>query len=181
MAKRNSVKAHAFLTIRVNSFDVRSSAGINIFLKGTYPDFVSEEERVFISTSHLTIRGECTLPRDRVGQKFEVLVYGQNARRSQLKVEDIHNRDDDRVPVYRMIRGKRVPVFDVPRGIATIERRRDDGVWSAWVPVEPHLITDMLVVLGLARKSFLSIHERKFERRRWIQDFALQTNDPSEE
>jgi hypothetical protein len=181
MSKRKSAETHTFLSIRVDSYDVRSAAGISIFLVGTASDYLSEDEDVFDSQTHLTVRGECIDPKERYGERYEVLVHGERASHPRLKVKDIHATDKDDLRVYRTRYGRNMPVFNVPRGIATLERRRDDRVWSAWVTVEPNLVTDMLIVLSLNRQSYLSIHEKRFERRRWIRDLSLQTTDPSTE
>jgi hypothetical protein len=72
-------------------------------------------------------------------------------------------------------------VYDIPHGLAVIERRRSDGAWTASVPVEPKLVTHMLILLGHGSQTYLSIHERRLERRRWIRSISLQTTDPAKE
>ena len=43
------------------------------------------------------------------------------------------------------------------------------------------MISDMLILLGQKRRLYLSIHERKAKRARWVYGIALQTTDPAEE
>jgi hypothetical protein len=72
-----------------------------------------------------------------------------------------------------------VPVLDLPTGVTTIQRRRDDYVWNAWVFAEPRLVTDMLVILASGRSTFLSLYEKMVNRERWITSVSLQTADPA--
>jgi hypothetical protein len=72
-------------------------------------------------------------------------------------------------------------VLDFPTGLTTIEHRRGDHVWAAWVFVDPRLVTDMLMILISGRSTYLSLYEKKADRRRWITDVSLQTSDPAAE
>jgi hypothetical protein len=180
MSKRKPAEIYTFLTILVKSYDVRSEIGINYSLKGSL-DLVSDEAAVFESSSHLTIFGECIAPKERAGDSFEATIYGQRATRRNLKVKDIRKRDVYERPIYKTVRGLSIPVYNVPSGVAVLERRRSDHVWSAWVACEPELVTDMLIVLTTNQRTYLWMHEKRFERRRWLQSVALQTNDPNAE
>jgi hypothetical protein len=43
------------------------------------------------------------------------------------------------------------------------------------------MITQMLVLLGNVRPLYLHVHERKFDRTRWIDGLNLRTTDPRED
>jgi hypothetical protein len=83
--------------------------------------------------------------------------------------------------MYRITRGLRVPVLNLPPGVTTIDRRRSDNVWAAAVFVEPRLVTDMLLILAGSRQTYLSLYEKKADRRRWVTNVTLQSSDPTAE
>src|ERR1022692_2772581 len=97
--------------------------------------------------------------RSRVGFNIHLLgrlrddLLGERASRSPLRIKDIHARDKNESHMYRIVRGQQVPVLNIPKGVTTIERRRSDNVWAAWVFVEPRLVTDMLLVLAAGRQT----------------------------
>jgi hypothetical protein len=109
------------------------------------------------------------------------MLYGQRTGRATMRVKDFHSRDKNGSRLYRTYRGESVPVLDLPAGVTTIQRRRDDHVWNAGVFVEPRLVTDMLLILASGRSTFLSLYEKKADRERWITSVSLQTADPAVE
>jgi hypothetical protein len=55
------------------------------------------------------------------------------------------------------------------------------GIWTAWINVLPRLVSDMLAILNTSRPTWISLHETKYGRVRWIRDISIQTTDPAEE
>jgi hypothetical protein len=152
-----------------------------VYLLGRLRDHIADDTEVFESTTQLIVRGIFSEPKDRVGEDIELTLHGQKTTRQNLQVKDIHARDKNDHHLYRTYRGGKVPVLVMPTGIATIERRRSDHVWAAWVFVQPRLVTDMLMILVSGRATFVSLYEKKADRRRSITDISLQTADPSAE
>jgi hypothetical protein len=178
---RKPTEEYAFLTIRVESHDVNLTAGINSHLFGVTAHYINRDAAVFESTTRLDIHGVCTDPTERAGQQCHITLYEESPSTSALRVKDIHAKDKHDAPKYRTNRGKHTPMYDIPDGLAVIERRRSDGAWTAQVPVAPKLVTHMLILLGHTRQTYLFIHERRLGRRRWIRSISLQTTDPATE
>jgi hypothetical protein len=44
--------------------------------------------------------------------------------------------------------------------------------------VAPRFVQDALAILHLARPLYVSLHERKRDRARWVQGLTVQTIDP---
>jgi hypothetical protein len=166
---------------RVESYDVRSSVRFNIHLLGQLRDVLPDDAEVFESTTVLTVRGMFYEPAPRSGEHVELTVYGERTTRSPLRIKDIQARDKNEGRMYRTVRGHHVPVLNLPTGVTTIERRRSDNVRATAVFVESGLVTDMLLVLATGRPTYLSLYEKKADRRRWLRDVTLQTNDPAAE
>jgi hypothetical protein len=180
MAKRKVKPAEPQIPLfaRVESYDVRSTVGFNIHLLGRWRDDLPDDTEVFESTTVLIVRGVLYEPTLRSGEHVELTLYGERASRSTLRIKDIHARDKDESHMYRIVRGLHVPVLNLPTGVTTIERRRSENIWAAWVFVEPRSVTDMLLVLATGRQTHLSLYEKKVDRRRWLTDVTLQTSDP---
>jgi len=121
------------LYARVDSYDVRSSIGFNVFLLGRLRHDIAEDAEVFEASTQLVIRGTFSEPKERSGERIEVTLYGQKTGRTSLQVKDIHVRDKNHARQYRTYRDEMVPVLDLPAGLTTIQRRRDDRLWNTWI------------------------------------------------
>jgi len=165
---------------KVDSYDVQTSFGYNIFLVGRIRDHLSEEAEVFDSATQLLIRGTFTEPKDRAGERIELTVYSRRSDRETLRVKDVHSREKDGSRIYRIYRGDRVPVLDLPHGVTTIYRHRDEQLWTSSIFVEPRLVTDMLMQLTSSDRSlYLSLYEVKADREHWLTRISLRNIDPT--
>jgi len=110
-------------------------------------------------------------------------LYGSEPRYDKftLTLADCHVRDDHGVSKYRKVRGKEMPVYDVPKGIGHLERLRGTRTWAGWVWAPPQTVNDMLTLLPHVRPLYVDIHELRIGRKRWIVGLALLTTDPAEE
>jgi hypothetical protein len=99
--------------------------------------------------------------------------------KTRLTVADVRERDEYRSPKYRKYRGGEIPVFkDVP-GLGLLDKGKTE--WTAWVTLNPSLVSDMLVLLGSGSSLYLGLHERKEQRTRWVNSLTLQTTNPADE
>jgi hypothetical protein len=184
MPKRRRAKQNPRIAAyaKVDSYDVRTSFGFNIFLVGRIRDDLSGDAEVFDSATQLLIRGNYIEPKDRLGERIELTVYSRRSDRETLRVKDVHSREKNVSRIYRMYRGDRVPVLDLPHGVTTICHRRADRLWTSSIFVEPRLVTDMLTqLMSPHRTLFISFYEVKAERERWLTSLSLQTIDPAVE
>jgi len=125
----------------------------------------------------------CIYPDEREGQKYSFTVYGReiHAVEFDATLSDCHVRDEDGTPKCRRARGKDIPVYEVPQGIGGIERVRGTMDWSGWCWISPRAVSDMLALFPNASPLYISLHERRIGRNRWINGLTLQTTDPAEE
>jgi hypothetical protein len=178
---RKPAEEHTFIAVRVESYDVSAGAGINPNPLGISAKNIRREDSVFQSTAQLEMRGVCTDPKERTGHRFQITVHEETPSKTALRVKDTHARDKNNELQYQTRQGAHYPVYNLPQGLAVLELRRGDDVWTAKVPVEPKLVTQMLILLGQGRPTYLSIHEKKVGRYRWIRHISLQTTDPAKE
>jgi hypothetical protein len=182
---RKSKPKHTFLAIRVDGYEARAAASINHAVEDPRYAFVElcDDEPVYQFVTYLTIRGHAIYPEDRAGERFEFTVHGNDAPSEKLhaKLKDVQVRNDYNSPQYRDYRGRRIPVVHPVPALAFIDKNRAEQKRTVWLNVRPRLVTDMLTLLGTGRKTYISVHEVKDQRARWVRRFELQTTDPSKE
>lgn len=96
-------------------------------------------------------------------------------------LEDFQARDDRGLLQYQSYRGENIPIYAAPVGIARLQRERGANAWNAWFWVQPSLASDMLCLLTQVKPLYVTLHERKAGRDRWIEGFSHQTSKLGEE
>lgn len=182
--RRKQVEEYTHIALRVDGYEARVANSVNSYAhepKYSWRD--TEDEPLYHFLGRLIIVGTSTYPDERAGETYELTIYGEDSPDSWInrKLKDVQLVDEHHVPKYREYRGKRIPVYAPPKGIATLDKVHGAPRWHGAVFVSPRFITDLLILLGHTRKLFMAIHERKIERQRWIQSVSLQTTDPAEE
>lgn len=175
---------HTFLGIRVDSHEVAVGRSINSGLLGnTVVQTPNEDSPVFTSSTRIDISGTCTFPKSRATEKYTLAIRGSQLNSREPRVKDIHVRGKDNLLAYRQYGGRQIPVYDCPLGISTFERIRGANTWSATLSVPDCTASDILAVLAQSatRPIYISIHEHRHERERWIRELYVQTKDPAEE
>lgn len=173
---------HTFLGILVDSHEVAVRRSINSGLVGnTIIQTVNEDSLVFASSIRIDISGTCTFPKSRATEKYTLAICGSQLTSREPLVKDIQVRGKDNLLAYRQYGGRKIPVYDCPLGISTFERIRGANTWYATLSVPDYTASDILAVLAqsAARPIYISIHEHRRERERWIRELYVQTKDPA--
>lgn len=174
-------RVHTHLGLKLTDHSVSAGAGINHAVHD--PRLRHDETPVYSFSTSIEFVAVATYPEDRLEQQLILSVYGDQADMEGFSqvLGDRHARAEDGEPEYRKLRGQLVPVYDLPKGIGYLEKVRGQQSWrgAAWIP--PQMVTDMLILLVGNRPLYLSLHELKVARRRWIVGLTLQTTDPAEE
>lgn len=170
-----------FLSIRVTDYKAYVDASINHDVRDKR--YYHDDAKVYKFSSHVEITGICTWPEEKEGDEYVMTIYGSEIRTGDfdLTLSDCHVLDERSIPKFKKVRGKEVPIYDVPKGLGTIEKQRGIALWSGCLWVSPQGITNMLNLLPNVTPLYMFIHERNIERNRWIVGFTLQTSDPAEE
>ena len=131
----------------------------------------------------MELEGLCDYPDERSGDRYVISVHGWETEEGEFeaRLSDRHVKDEDGTRKYRKVRGEEISVYDVPDGLGLIEKVRRKKEWSGFCWVSPGTVSDMLTLLPHARPLYISIHERKVGRTRWINELTLQTMDPANE
>lgn len=121
MAKRD---VYSFFAINVSSYKAFVDASINYEVRDKR--HYSGDAKVYKFSSNIEIEGICTWPEERAGDKYTFTIYGQEIRPGdfELSLSDCHVVDENWIPKYKKVRGKDVPVYDVPKGLGTLEKIR---------------------------------------------------------
>jgi hypothetical protein len=183
MAKSHTHDEQTFLGIRVEAYEVAVGKSINVHLFGTPHDYLDDDDPVFTPEMRIEISGICIYPEARANDKYEITACGEKADRTEPKVRDVRARDKNDAPVYRKYRGQHLPVYTRPAGFAVLQKTHGTGEWCAYISVLPQTASEMLATLkeSRSRPIYVSIHERKHDRRRWIQSLYVQTKNPATE
>ena len=181
--KSATLEEHTLLGIEISDFKARSSAALNHDLRNSWPRFARDDDLVYEFGTSLEITGTSIYPSERANDTYELSVHGHELRRGDfsLKLKDCQLRDEYGVPRYKSYRGQQLPVYESPPGLGMLDRRRGTGIWYSWVYVMPGLVHDMLLLLMQSRPLYISLHERKTGRERWIQSVSVQTTNPADE
>ncbi len=180
--KKTTVVEYTLLGAKVTGFSAHVDASINHEVRD--PRRYVDDAKVYQFDSYLDIEGTSTYPDDRAGDPYHITVYGSEPYSGNFSstLADFHVRDKDGSPKYRKVRGKEIPVYNVPEGIGSLERQKGTQAWCGRVWVRSQTVTDMLVLLSSHTSPlFIAIHEHKMGRNCWIVGLTLQTTDPAEE
>ena len=182
-ASRKLKEEHTHIAVRVEHWNIRADASINFTaLDARYGIRSDEDDSLYQFDTQLEISGTSIWPASRAGEIYELTLYGDGSRSGgvSMSLKDVHERDEDGSPQYRTYRGQRYPVYGAPPGLALIDKIRGESRWTTWVPAAPRFVSDVLMMLGQDRQLYLALHERKLERKRWLQNLSIQTDDPAE-
>lgn len=174
---------HAFLCIEVTEYEVSTDAALNPGLRGGRLTLYRSNDLAYEFSTSLTINGNCVSPPERAGDTYHLTVTGKELRAGDfsLTLDDFQARDEDGLRQYRSYRGQKTPVYVTPPGIARMQRRRGANVWDVWFWFDPRLVSDMLCQLPCGKPLYVSLHEQKVGRDRWIQRFSLRTSTCDDE
>ena len=179
--KIKPVDQYAFLTINVDKF----SSAVNMSVNGQARDRRQDNDNVSLYSfgCDVEIQGTCTYPPERVHENYRIDI--STKPQSQLdfdaKLKDTRVRDEDGSFKYHKVRGRFLPVYDIPEGLGLLDKERGTTNWNGWLWVPEQTLTQMLILLTNVKPLYLEVHERKIGRTRWINGVRLQMTDPNEE
>ena len=183
-AKKRQVEEHSHLTISVEKYEASVSLRINHYAyEPQYAWQSTDEEPVYELSNDLIVSGSILEPADRAGDRCVITLYGADTsvRDLDAKLEDIAEVDENRVPRFRTYRGREVPIYRPPRGLGLIDKARGEPEWRTSLFVKPCLVDRWQTLLGSSRKLFISLHECKAGRKRWVRGIELMTQNPDEQ
>jgi hypothetical protein len=136
---------------------------------------------LYVSDTRLVVRGVSLAPENRANEPYEISINGETSGRQELTMKDIHAQKESGSPLYRQYRGIALPVYEKPPGLAVLQRNRALNTWQVWLRMALVTVSDMLMLLFGSRATYVSVHERKADRRRWVMGLRLQTTNPADE
>ena len=179
--KSKSQRLHSCFGIRVNHYDASVSADVNYNVYAPeHAIRLDEDDPLYRFQTRLTIKGTVITSEDREGHSVEITVYSDDSVSGQLdlRLKDVQVRDEYGSPEYETYRGQQIPVYKDVKGLALLNKVRGESAWSSWISSSPRMLSDMLMLLQTERQLYISVHEVKESRNRWIRGIELQTIDP---
>lgn len=175
---------HTLIAVRVENYEVRADAGVHHYVyQPHYAWRDIDDDPLFEFSTHIEITGASIYPEDRAGDSYEITIHSETAESARInaKVKEVQARDEYGAPQYRQYRGKSVPVYNPPEGVGHLNKIHGEKKFTGWVFAPPRFLSDYLMLLGQGRELYLSLHERRLQRHRWLHHLSLQTSDPAEE
>ena len=128
----NPVPEYTFITVDIREFNANIGASINYEVRN--PLHCRDNANIYNFSTHLELEGICTYPENRVGEHYNLTIYGSCPRHLDfgLTLTDCHVRDDNGMLKYRKVRGKEIPIYDIPKGIGHLKRKRGMKSCSGW-------------------------------------------------
>lgn len=71
-----------------------------------------------------------------------------------------------------------MPIYNVPKGISTLTKRRGSRHWSSALWLKPQIVSDMVALLSSDKDLYVACHLTKIERVQWLIGFDMQTENP---
>ncbi len=120
-------------------------------------------------------------PVDRVGLACNWTICGDTRphRFDANKLKDFQLTEKDGMPMYRSHRGVQRPVYELPKGICTISKRRGKTIWDTTLFCSETLVSDWIQLRDV-RPLYVHIHEVKEQRQRWVRSIGLSTENSEE-
>ena len=178
---KNPDEIYTYIVVLVDNFEAETEMGVNSDVYHPQYAWASrDEDALYAMTSQVRINGVCTYPDERAGDSYHLTLYSDDspARWLRATLKEAQLRDKNGMPKYRTYRGREIPVYDAPKGLAVLDKVRGKPEWSAWINVKPRMVAETLLLTGQNRQLFLTLQEWKFERKHWIRSFGLQTTNP---
>ena len=164
----------------LHSYKASVDASINHEVRD--PKHYRQDATVYEFDSRLEFECKFICSENRIDEQLELTVHGSNSAKREfgLILKDCHVRDDEGTFKYHKVRGKELPVYDVPKGVGYIERQRGAAKWRGAAWVNQTTIANMLSLLTSVQSLYFMLHERKVNRTRWLVGISLQTYHPDE-
>lgn len=176
-----STPKYTFYSVRIDRYEVGADFGTNVILSNPRlagPGF--GEERVYHFGGDLHVYGTVLQPEELANNSYYLHLIAGDEKHYRLDVtlKECQAVDEYRAKVFKSYRGQSVPVFDVPTSVGYTEKVRGEPSWNAAAFVKLEFLSYALSVLREPRPVYLGVHERMLDRRRTIQSFSIQTQDP---
>ncbi len=184
MAKQKTKKRSAeydYLSLGVSSYAASVDASVNFRVRDRR--HYEDDAQFFDFHSRLEIECCSWWPDNRAGCNYSLTIYGHAPQHEpfSMTLEDCQVRDEFGERKYEKRRGEQVPVYRVPKGVGHLDRVRGANAWSGVAWVAAQCLTDMLTLLPVVSPLYVSIHELREGRNRFIVGLILQTTDPTED
>lgn len=167
----------------MENYEASVSAGINhVAYEPQYGWYSDGEEPVYQFRVDLTVSGKATSPDDRAGNSYDIMLSGESApvRDLDCKLRGLAELDEFGAPRYRKYRGRDVPIYEPPPGLGVLNKVRGAPSWSTFLLVKPSMIEQWLTLLTTRSELFISMHEFRANRTRWVRRIQIGTAAPTE-
>ena len=113
--RKSTPDSYAFIGIRITKYHATIGASVNYEVRDLKR--ADTNTHVYRGDTSLEIEGICTYPDNQVGLQYTIHIYGHERSGDQfsLRLKDCHIVNEKWEHVYRKVKGKEEPVYDIPK------------------------------------------------------------------
>jgi hypothetical protein len=176
--RANEQAEYSFLSLTVTDFNISSSVCINPEVRD--PRYGPPETKIYEQHSCIDVQCRNIDPDEPLTDTYFFSLFGFPASHMNpdLKLDNYHVEDDEGFKKYRNRKDREVPVYDIPKGMNALEKKRGARHWSSALWLSPAIVSDMIALLLSDRDIYAACHIRHIDRVAWLNGFDLQTANP---
>jgi hypothetical protein len=124
--KKTPSVEYELLSIPLSGFVASVDASVNHKARDRRHHY--RDPKIYSFGSSVELEGVCDYPEERSGESYVISVHGWETEEGEFeaRLSDRHVMDEDGMRKYRKVRGKEIPMYDVPEGIGLIEKVRGE-------------------------------------------------------
>ena len=124
--KKTPSVEYELLSIPLSGFGASVDASVNHKARDRRHHY--RDPKIYSFGSSVELEGVCDYPEERSGESYVISVHGWETEEGEFeaRLSDQHVMDEDGMRKYRKVRGKEIPMYDVPEGIGLIEKVRGE-------------------------------------------------------
>jgi hypothetical protein len=177
-AKLKKKIEYSFLSLLVTDFNIRSSVCVNPEARDNR--YSAPETKIYEQNSTIDIQCSNIDPDEPLKDTyhFSLLGFPASHMNPDLALANYHVEDNRGFKKYRKLNDREVPVYDIPKGMNVIDKKRGERHWSSALWLTPAIVSDIIVLLLSGKDIYVACHVRCEDRVAWLNGFNLQTENP---
>ena len=109
---------------------------------------------------------------------FSLFGFPTDHMNPDLALTNYHVEDAKGFKKYRKRKDREIPVYDIPKGMNALDKKRGERHWSSALWLSPAIVSDMITLLLSDSDVYAACHIRHIDRVAWLNGFDLQTENP---
>ena len=160
VARSNKQTEYSFLSLAVSDYSVRTGVAINPKARENRRSY--QDTKIYEQHTVLDITAHNVDPDEPLTDTYSLYIYGDRntVKDLDLTLADYHVEDEEGLKKYRKLKGVEIPIYDIPSGLAALNKKRGERGWWAALWLAPDIVSDMLTTLSSGKQVYVAAHIR---------------------